>query len=127
MLLTPTGRESDRLELVPHQGPYTMHSKGNKGDSFFALRDVDGHAGARRRSGDPLGFFKSGENGGGKRTGGREMELGFSQTSPREGICSGQAGSCLARPRRSPATWVPAWPELKTHVPLWAGLGQAGG
>src|SRR3954470_22122878 len=71
-------------------------------------------------------FLKSGENGGGKCTGGRGMELGVSQTSPGEGITPGQAGSCLARPRRSPTTCVPAGPELKTHVPLWLGWARLG-
>ena len=55
------------------------------------------------------------------------MDRDVSQTSPGEEKGSGQAGSCLALPRRSPATSAHAWPGLKTHVPLWAGLGQAGG
>ena len=55
---------------------------------------------------------------------GKVRRGGISQTSPGEEISPGQAGSCLACPRRSPATWVPAWREEDACTPLqvgWAG------
>src|SRR4051812_6663498 len=75
------------------------------------------------RSGEASGGGENEHGRKGRSTGGG-MDRDVSQTSPGEGISPGQAGSCLARPRRSPATCLPAWRGKKTHVPPlgWAGL-----
>ena len=82
---------------------------------------------ARRRA--PASSSVDGETseGGGERgSGGRGMKLGFSQTSPGEGISPEHAGSCLAAAQCSLATCLPAWRGGRRMYPPPGGLGRLG-